>query len=185
MLYSSIASLLVMGGLDSRPRLGGYVMASDSRVGGYLKSCNYCVNLEDIILQIFIGTICNILNKTGTVMVQFHDTNKVEQLTLSPLKPVSSLHFQLDKIPLTNSFLDTWATLMSMASLTQDHKTQYSKNSEIKSACSRRKFGCNFFFNAAVQIISKDGTKNVKFQIHQEYFVKWNEVLICFRFSKK
>ncbi len=73
--------------------------------------------------MLFSGTICNIRNKTKTITVQMHENEKVQQVTTNSVKAITPFHFQLEKVPATDLFLDTWATLLSVASLTYSHKT--------------------------------------------------------------
>lgn len=55
-----------------------------------------------------------------------HETDKIEHHSFPSLKSVTALQFQLEKVPVTDSFLDTWATLLSVASLPYSHKSNSS-----------------------------------------------------------
>lgn len=60
-------------------------------------------------------------------MVQMHENDRVEQFTLQAIKAIPPPQFYLDKVSTTDSLLDTWATLISVASLTYSHKANGSK----------------------------------------------------------
>lgn len=74
------------------------------------------------------GTVCNITSKTRMITVQMHKNDKVEQFNLSSLKVMNPPQFQLEKLPTSDSFLDTWATLLSTASFTYSYKNNASES---------------------------------------------------------
>ncbi|XP_054270101.1 E3 ubiquitin-protein ligase HERC2 isoform X2 [Macrosteles quadrilineatus] len=96
----AMASLLVIGGVDDRPRLGGVVTVDGSGE----------------------GTICR-FNQHAKLNVQMHDSSATKKLTLHNLTVVPTAPFNLDKISLTENMLDTWATLLSVTTLSHTFKT--------------------------------------------------------------
>ncbi|CAH1402584.1 unnamed protein product [Nezara viridula] len=101
MQCSAMASLLVLGGIDSRPHLGASVTISSPPSN---------------------GIICRI-SKRGKLMVQMNDGSGLKIVNLHALKPVPSLQFSLDQMPLTDSLLETWATLLSLTTYSHSFKT--------------------------------------------------------------
>lgn len=85
-----LAALSLVGGIDSRPRIGGLI-TSDT--------------LETH------GTLCRI-SQHGKLVVQLNDSSIVKKLSLCHCKPFSGVQFNLDGIPVSESVLDTWANLL-------------------------------------------------------------------------
>lgn len=84
-----IAALSVIGGVDSRARIGGSV-TSDSIEG--------------------LGTVCRI-SQSGKLVVQLHDTTSTKKLALGGCNQFLEPQFNLDNMPVTENVLDTWANL--------------------------------------------------------------------------
>ncbi|KAL5011340.1 hypothetical protein ScPMuIL_009891 [Solemya velum] len=86
-----LAVLALIGGVDSRPRLGGLIKHEEM---GY-------------------GTIAKITAK-GKIQVQFSE-GALRTCRLSELTSVACMEFQVDKLPMTEDMLTTWALLLSLA----------------------------------------------------------------------
>ncbi|XP_043254504.1 probable E3 ubiquitin-protein ligase HERC2 isoform X2 [Colletes gigas] len=82
-----MAALLVVGGLDDRPRIGGLV---------------------DVDGQ--IGTICK-FTKHSKIVVQMHDGDTRKMVPFFAVKHLGD-KFRLDRMPTPDSFLSTWANLL-------------------------------------------------------------------------
>lgn len=90
-LHSGVlAALSLVGGIDSRPRVGG------------------CVTSD---LFESPGTVCRISHH-GKLVVQLNDSSAVKKISLSHCKPYPDIQFNLDGIPVTENVLDTWANLL-------------------------------------------------------------------------
>lgn len=85
-----IAALSMIGGIDSRPRIGGLI-TSDLIEGA--------------------GTVCRV-SQSGKLVIQLTDSPTVKKLSLGSCKPVSELQINLEKMPTNDSILDTWASLL-------------------------------------------------------------------------
>ncbi|KAL8607282.1 hypothetical protein ACOMHN_047613 [Nucella lapillus] len=85
-----LAILGVVGGVDTRPRLGGQVQHETFE----------------------LGTVAGITPR-GKVHVQFND-NKLRVCRLSELTPVPVVEFRVDKMPLREDELSHWAQLISL-----------------------------------------------------------------------
>nr|CAD7427832.1 unnamed protein product [Timema monikensis] len=91
-IQSSVnAALSVLGGVDSRVRIGGLVAAEG----------------------LGQGTVCQV-SQHCKLVVQLHDTGEVRKLALGAVVPLPTAHFNLDKMLMTENMLDTWATLVSL-----------------------------------------------------------------------
>ncbi|XP_023713900.1 E3 ubiquitin-protein ligase HERC2 [Cryptotermes secundus] len=96
-----MTALSVVGGLDSRPRIGGLVMAEG----------------------LGLGTICQI-SQHGKLVVQLHETGTIKKLSLSIVVPSQTAQFVLDKTLMSEHMLGTWATLLSLLTLHHGDKRQ-------------------------------------------------------------
>ena len=85
-----MATLIVIGGLDDRPRIGGLI-----EIDGH------------------IGTICK-FTKHSKILVQIHDDNNASTRKKIPFFGVRQLSekFRLDRMPMPDSFISTWANLL-------------------------------------------------------------------------
>ncbi|XP_075228227.1 E3 ubiquitin-protein ligase HERC2 isoform X3 [Lycorma delicatula] len=97
---NGIAALLIVGGMDSRVRIGG--------------SVNHQTMGE--------GTVCRI-SQHGKLVVQFGGVETTTKLPLHYVQPIPTTPFSLDKMPLTEPLLDTWATLLSLTTVSHSFKT--------------------------------------------------------------
>ncbi|XP_076233389.1 E3 ubiquitin-protein ligase HERC2 [Calliopsis andreniformis] len=82
-----MAVLIVVGGLDDRPRIGGLV---------------------DVDGQ--IGTICK-FTKHSKILVQLHESDTRRKVPFFAIRHLSE-KFRLDRMPTPDSFLRTWANLL-------------------------------------------------------------------------
>ncbi|XP_053987984.1 E3 ubiquitin-protein ligase HERC2 isoform X2 [Hylaeus volcanicus] len=82
-----MAALIVVGGLDDRPRIGGLV---------------------DVDGQ--VGTICK-FTKHSKILVQMHDSDARKIVPFFAVKHLGE-RFRLDRMPMPDSFLSTWANLL-------------------------------------------------------------------------
>lgn len=90
-LHSGVLGALSMvGGVDGRPRIGGFVVSD---------------------LNEAKGTVCRISRK-GKLVVEFEELSTVKKLSLPHCRPFVPVAFNLDGIPLTDTVLDTWANLL-------------------------------------------------------------------------
>lgn len=85
-----MATLIVIGGLDDRPRIGGLI-----EIDGH------------------ISTICK-FTKHSKILVQIHDDNNANTRKKIPFFGVRQLSekFRLDRMPMPDSFISTWANLL-------------------------------------------------------------------------
>ncbi|KAL1138806.1 hypothetical protein AAG570_008868, partial [Ranatra chinensis] len=97
---SAVAALLVLGGIDNRPRIGSDITTSGT----------------------VAGTIYSI-TQSGKLAVQLHSGNGIKVLPLHAVKLSQPLLFSLDHMPMTESLLETWATLLSLTTFTHSFKT--------------------------------------------------------------
>ena len=86
-----ISSLSMIGGFDSRPRLGGQVNSDDGST----------------------AIICGI-NVHGKVMIQQSD-GEVKKISLSVVSSRTDDHFQLDKFSINEDSLHIWTSLFYLA----------------------------------------------------------------------
>lgn len=101
MQCSAMASLLVLGGIDQRPHLGSTATVSS------LSS---------------IGTLCRITRR-GKLVLQMQDGSGLKVVSLPAIKVVPHPQFSLDQMPMTDSLLETWATLLSLTTYSHSFKT--------------------------------------------------------------
>lgn len=95
-LHSAVlAALSLIGGVDSRPRLGGLVT---------IESINGP------------GTICR-LTAGGKLVVQMHESSLQKKISVANCQPSPRAAFALERLPITESSLDTWANLLGKFSL--------------------------------------------------------------------
>ncbi|XP_068720941.1 E3 ubiquitin-protein ligase HERC2-like [Montipora capricornis] len=87
-----MAVLAVIGGLDSRPRLGGLVQLKEWGV----------------------GTVCRIA-PNGKVTVQSEGQQKTKICSISQVKPVPVVPFSVDNLPMSDASLGIWASLVRLA----------------------------------------------------------------------
>lgn len=85
-----LAALSFIGGIDSRPRIGGTIISN---------------SIESS------ATVCRI-SQSGKLVVQLSVSPDLKKLPLGSCKPIPDLLFNLDKMPVTESILDTWANLL-------------------------------------------------------------------------
>ncbi|XP_039287848.1 E3 ubiquitin-protein ligase HERC2 [Nilaparvata lugens] len=97
---NGIAALLAVGETDSHVRIGGTV--SSESMGE--------------------GTVCKISQKNKLV-VQFCESENPMKLPVHFVTAVPSPPFSLERMPLSESILDTWATLLSLSTVSQSFKT--------------------------------------------------------------
>ncbi|XP_077559435.1 E3 ubiquitin-protein ligase HERC2 isoform X3 [Haemaphysalis longicornis] len=114
---SSLAALAVLGGVDRRVRLGGIV--------GFVE------HPQDR------GTVAGI-SLRGKLVVHCHSFNSLAKHSLDQLVPASESLFQLQKLPLNDGMLSTWAVLLSRAvtvlpKLTSDLLVQFPSIAEVSS----------------------------------------------------
>ncbi|XP_066595212.1 E3 ubiquitin-protein ligase HERC2 [Prorops nasuta] len=82
-----MAALVVVGGLDNRPRIGGLV-----KVDGQMATvCKFTQHLK--------------------IIVQMHDTGTRRKVQFSSIKPIAE-EFHLDRMTMTDQLLSTWANLL-------------------------------------------------------------------------
>ncbi|XP_015429351.1 PREDICTED: LOW QUALITY PROTEIN: E3 ubiquitin-protein ligase HERC2 [Dufourea novaeangliae] len=82
-----MAALVVIGGLDDRPRIGGLVELDGQ-----------------------IGTICK-FTRHAKVLVQMHDSDTRKKVPFFVVKRIDE-KFRLDRMPMPDTFLSTWANLL-------------------------------------------------------------------------
>ncbi|XP_073987726.1 E3 ubiquitin-protein ligase HERC2 isoform X1 [Rhodnius prolixus] len=99
MQCSAMASLLVLGGIDNRPHLGSSVISGNTS-----------------------GTMCR-FTKRGKVAVQMDDGSGTKVVSWSSVKPAALSLFSLDQMPMTDTLLETWATLLSLTTYSHSFKT--------------------------------------------------------------
>lgn len=102
--FTIAACLYVIGAWDTRPRIGA-VLEIDSA----------------------LGTIVRVTQK-GKLCVQMHETNEVKKISLSNIKLVSPVAFNLDRIPFNENLVKTWGLLLLNKQTNfwnQDRKTNY------------------------------------------------------------
>ncbi|CAH1268469.1 HERC2 [Branchiostoma lanceolatum] len=87
-----LAVLAVIGSVDSRVRLGGLVRHDEWGV----------------------GTVSGI-RQNGKIVVQFHDLKAAKLCKLANLCRVTEVCFSVDKLPMTDTILNTWGSLVSLA----------------------------------------------------------------------
>ncbi|XP_064637694.1 E3 ubiquitin-protein ligase HERC2-like isoform X2 [Lineus longissimus] len=87
-----MAALAIIGGVDTRPRLGGLVTHEDYGV----------------------GTVSKIM-QSGKITVQFFDLNEMRVCRLSELVALPVTSFCVEKMPLSENVLATWSTLVTLA----------------------------------------------------------------------
>lgn len=80
------------------------------------------------------GTVCRIVPPSKLV-VQMHESNVTRKLTVHVVSPVPTPAFSLDKLPLTETLLDTWATLLSVTTLSHTFKTSPGTVTQFISIC--------------------------------------------------
>ncbi|GAB6021505.1 E3 ubiquitin-protein ligase herc2 [Chamberlinius hualienensis] len=88
---ATLACLAILGGVDSRSRLGGIVFIDGSG----------------------LGTIAKISNR-GKITVQSHDTSVQSKFSLQSLKMATLQDFSVNKMHLTESLLLVWTSLLMM-----------------------------------------------------------------------
>ncbi|XP_022244118.1 E3 ubiquitin-protein ligase HERC2-like isoform X2 [Limulus polyphemus] len=88
----NLAALSVLGGVDSRLRLGGTAL-----------------NVDD-----GVGTVARI-SPTGKIIVHNHQKQVLIKYPLNQLNPVPGLVFNLHKLPRTEEMMVTWASLICQA----------------------------------------------------------------------
>lgn len=86
--YMVIACLNVMGAWDVRPRIGAVAEVEGST-----------------------GTVVRVTQK-GKLCVQLHDRGEVKKVQLNGLKLVGNEAFSLERMPLSESLIRIWATLL-------------------------------------------------------------------------
>nr|CAD7602466.1 unnamed protein product [Timema genevievae] len=112
-IQSSVnAALSVLGGVDSRVRIGGLVAAEG----------------------LGQGTVCQV-SQHCKLVVQLHDTGEVRKLALGAVVPLPTAHFNLDKMLMTENMLDTWATLVSLITHEYSDRRQPSCVPAIQCLC--------------------------------------------------
>ncbi|KAI8508669.1 E3 ubiquitin-protein ligase herc2, partial [Branchiostoma belcheri] len=87
-----LAVLAVIGSVDSRVRLGGLVRHDEWGV----------------------GTVSGI-RQNGKIVVQFHDLKAAKLCKLANLCRETEVCFIVDKLPMTDAILNTWGSLVSLA----------------------------------------------------------------------
>ncbi|RZF37934.1 hypothetical protein LSTR_LSTR005434, partial [Laodelphax striatellus] len=97
---NGIAALLAVGETDSHVRIGGTVTSESMGE----------------------GTVCRISQKNKLV-VQFSESENAVKLPLHFVTAVPTPAFCLERMPLSESILDTWATLLSLSTVSQSFKT--------------------------------------------------------------
>lgn len=85
-----LAALSLVGSVDSRPRLGG-VVTTEAFEGP--------------------GTVCR-LTAGGKLVVQAHYSGFQKKLSVANCHPGPRTPFALERLPVTESSLDTWANLL-------------------------------------------------------------------------
>lgn len=85
-----IAALSMIGGIDSRLRIGGLV-TSDLMEGQ--------------------GTVCRV-SQSGKLVVQLNDSLNQKKLSIGNCKSFPQLQFDLERMPINESSLDTWGNLL-------------------------------------------------------------------------
>lgn len=70
----------------------------------------------------YLGTLCRITRR-GKLAVQMYDGSGLKILSLHAIKPVLHPQFSLDQMPMTDSLLETWATLLSLTTYSHSFKT--------------------------------------------------------------
>nr|CAD7453258.1 unnamed protein product [Timema tahoe] len=109
-IQSSVnAALSVLGGVDSRVRIGGLVAAEGLGQGEGVEK----VSALPHPFYPSAGTVCQV-SQHCKLVVQLHDTGEVKKLALGAVVPLPTAHFNLDKMLMTENMLDTWATLVSL-----------------------------------------------------------------------
>ncbi|XP_033111225.1 E3 ubiquitin-protein ligase HERC2-like [Anneissia japonica] len=88
-----MAVLCVIGGMDKRPRLGGLVQHAEHGQ----------------------GTLAGI-SANGRLTIQFDGQHVLKVCRLSSVTPIPVMLFSVEKLPLVDSALQTWASLISLAS---------------------------------------------------------------------
>lgn len=63
------------------------------------------------------------ISQHGKLVVQFSGSEATTKLPLHFVQPVPTTPFCLDKMPLTEPLLDTWATLLSLTTVSHSFKT--------------------------------------------------------------
>lgn len=86
--YMMIAALCVIGGVDTRPRIGAAIEIENN-----------------------IGTICRV-SMRAKLCIQMHETAELKKLPLTNLKMSPEIVFNLDKIPLSESMTKIWSALL-------------------------------------------------------------------------
>ncbi|XP_043927990.1 E3 ubiquitin-protein ligase HERC2 [Protopterus annectens] len=103
---SLMAVLAVIGGIDSRLRLGGQVTHEEFGE----------------------GTVTRITPK-GKITVQFHDMRTSRVCPLNQLKPLPVVSFSINNLPFTDPMLSVWAQLVNLAgSKTEKHRMKKSSS---------------------------------------------------------
>ncbi|XP_012287916.1 E3 ubiquitin-protein ligase HERC2 [Orussus abietinus] len=82
-----MAALIVVGDLDSRPRVGGLVELDNQ-----------------------IGTVCK-LTSHSKLVVQLHENGTQKKVPFSAVRQISE-KFHLDRMTMTDSLMSTWASLL-------------------------------------------------------------------------
>ncbi|CAH1776574.1 unnamed protein product, partial [Owenia fusiformis] len=107
------AILALIGGIDTRARLGGVVSADDDGT---------------------IGTIAKI-SPRGKITVQCHETNSMKVYRLPDITPVPGEQFCVEKLVLNDRVLELWASLVSLAGA--GFKVEKDKDRNAKGAISK------------------------------------------------
>lgn len=68
------------------------------------------------------GTMCR-FTKRGKVAVQMDDGSGTKVVSWSSVKPAALSLFSLDQMPMTDTLLETWATLLSLTTYSHSFKT--------------------------------------------------------------
>ncbi|XP_014251481.1 E3 ubiquitin-protein ligase HERC2 isoform X1 [Cimex lectularius] len=102
MQCSAMAALLVLGGIDARPHIGSNVSVHGTAD----------------------GVMCKI-TKRGKVVVQMDEnsSSNIRVVSLHAIKSHAQPQFCLDQMPMTDSLLETWATLLSLTTYSHSFKT--------------------------------------------------------------
>lgn len=86
--YSVIACLNIIGAWDFRPRIGAVLEVDNVQ-----------------------GTVFKVSPK-GKLCLQIHNSGEIKKVPVSNLKVLPALEFNFDKMPVTENFVKTWASLM-------------------------------------------------------------------------
>jgi E3 ubiquitin-protein ligase HERC2 len=106
---SIISCLSLIGGFDSRPRIGGLVKLDDGNVGGSTAAA--------------AAVVCGV-SRHGKLAIQIKD-GRQRKVPISCVSPVRSLGFSLEKFSLNEDSVQIWTSLFYLAS--QDFRIEKDK----------------------------------------------------------